>query len=290
VGELARAPGSEGLATDGVVIGNYTLTLTAVGIVILVAAWVPAYLHRRPLSLPIFLVALSAAAFTILPGLPDVDPRKHVEVTERAAEVGVLIALLGAGLGIDRPAGLRSWATTWRLLAIAMPLTIAGLALVGWTVMGLAPATALLFGAVIAPTDPVLAADVQVGEPAVEGAPTDEDDQVRFTLTSEAGLNDGLAFPFVYAAIAAAASSGGGSWVGQWAFEDLLGRLLIGTAVGWLTGKLLGRIMFHPPAGFRALAESREGYVAIGATVLAYGVAELAHGYGFLAVFVAASC
>ena len=88
-----------------------------------------------------------------------------------------------------------------------MPLSIGAVWLLGWWGLGLAPATALLLGAVLAPTDPVLAGDVQVGAPASRRRPrkrksrSDERHEVRFALTSEAGLNDGLAFPFVYAAI-----------------------------------------------------------------------------------------
>ena len=95
--------------------------------------------------------------------------------------------------------GWRSWALTWRLLGLAMPLSILGIALVGQWLLGLGPAAALLLGAALAPTDPVLAADVQVGPPRAG-----EEDEVRFTLTAEAGLNDGLAFPFVNLAIALA--------------------------------------------------------------------------------------
>jgi NhaP-type Na+/H+ or K+/H+ antiporter len=230
---------------------------------------------------------MSTAAFALLPGLPSFDPRDHLDIAERATELGVLVALLGAGLSIDRRPGARSWMTTWRLLALAMPLTIAGVAVVAWSFWGLAPAAALLFGAVIAPTDPVLAADVQVGEPAVEGAPADAEDEVRFSLTSEAGLNDGLAFPFVWAAIAASASTSR-SWITEWALSDLLARVVIGVVVGWLVGNLLSRIVFNPPARLTALADSTQGFVALGATLFAYGIAELAHGYGFLAVFVAA--
>src|SRR3712207_9174321 len=82
--------------------------------------------------------------------------------------------------------------------ALPISLCIAGVALLGWQVMGLAPAAALLLGAALAPTDPVLASDVQVGGPTTEqeiGEGTDEideADEVRFSLTSEAGLNDGL--------------------------------------------------------------------------------------------------
>jgi NhaP-type Na+/H+ or K+/H+ antiporter len=204
-----------------------------------------------------------------------------------------------------------------------MLLTIAGTAVLGWAVAGLAPATALLLGAILAPTDPVLAADVQVGEPSVgdptddsseasaddssddstdestdvaasgasnDGNPSDPDaeDDVRFSLTSEAGLNDGLAFPFVYAAIAMVVHRSAGDWVTTWLLADVLGRVAIGVSVGWAIGKLLGRLSFDPPGRLVALSDAQDGFVALAVTFIAYGVTELAHGYGFLAVFTAA--
>jgi NhaP-type Na+/H+ or K+/H+ antiporter len=146
------------------------------------------------------------------------------------------------------------------------------------------PATALLLGAALAPTDPVLAADVQVGEPTGE---EDSEDEVRFALTSEAGLNDGLAFPFVYAAVAMAGTAGLG-WVGEWAWQDVLYRLAAGVVGGMLVGWLLGWLFFRARAKELQLARHSEGFLALAATFLAYGVVEVAQGYGFLAVFVAA--
>jgi sodium/hydrogen antiporter len=171
-----------------------------------------------------------------------------------------------------------------------MPITIALTAALGVTVGGIAGASALLLGAVLAPTDPVLASDVQVGEPSLgERANPHAEDDVRFTLTSEGGLNDALAFPFVYAAIAVAehgwALSG---WAVSWVAWDLVGRILIALAVGWAVGRVLGVVAFRPPGRLSALAETPQGFVAIAVTLLAYGVTELLHGYGFLAVFVAA--
>lgn len=135
----------------------------------------------------------------------------------------------------------------------------------------------------------MLASDVQVGAPAVEGAPMNREDEVRFSLTSEAGLNDGLAFPFVLAAIAMVAEGARpGGWILEWVLSDFLARIAIGIAVGWLAGKLLSRIVFDPPGPLTALAETTEGFVALGAILLTYGLTEVAHGYGFLAVFIAA--
>jgi NhaP-type Na+/H+ or K+/H+ antiporter len=176
------------------------------------------------------------------------------------------------------------------MLGIAMPITVAAAALLGATVAGLPLISALLLGAVVAPTDPVLASHVQVGEPTIDAdlAPESEE-QVRFALTSEGGLNDALAFPFVYLAIRAAGTGVSfDGWLVEWAAWDLVGRTAIGLAVGWLIGRLLGVVSFRPPGRLSALAETTQGFVAVAATLLAYGVAEVLQGYGFLAVFVAA--
>ncbi len=268
---------------------NYKLALVALGALIVAAALAPIYLSKRPLSLPILLVAAGALLVRALPGFTFDPSGDDLSLTEHAAEIGVLISLLAAGLSIDRRPGWRRWATTWRLLAVAMVLTIGGLAVLGWIVMGLVPASALLLGAVIAPTDPVLASDVQVSGPAVDGESANREDEVRFSLTSEAGLNDGLAFPFVWAAIAmVTVGARPNGWIIEWALSDLIARIAIGVAVGWAAGKFLSRVVFDPPGPLTALAETTEGFVALGAILFTYGLTELAHGYGFLAVFVAA--
>lgn len=268
---------------------DYRLAFIALGVLIVAAAWAPIYLSKRPLSLPILLVVAGALLGRLYPGFKVDLSGEHLQLTEHAAEIGVLVSLLAAGLSIDRRPGWLRWATTWRLLTIAMVLTIAGLAVAGWWIIGLAPASALLLGAVIAPTDPVLASDVQVGAPAVDGAPMNREDEVRFSLTSEAGLNDGLAFPFVLAAIAMAVEGARpGGWILHWGLSDLVTRVVIGVAVGWFAGKLLSRVVFDPPGPLTALADTTEGFVALGAILLTYGLTEVAHGYGFLAVFIAA--
>ncbi|HEY6696659.1 MAG TPA: cation:proton antiporter [Acidimicrobiales bacterium] len=263
---------------------SYILTLAFVGAAILGAAVLPLLLAGRPLSFPIVYVALGMAVFALPLRLPTADPLAEGDVVERMTELAVIVSLMGAGLKIDRTIGWASWRTTRRLLVLAMPLTIAGVAILGWWAAGLAPAAALLLGAVLAPTDPVLAADVQVGPPGGEA-----EDEVRFGLTSEAGLNDGLAFPFTNAAIAmaAAGSAGVGSWLGGWVLDDVLLKLVIGLTVGLAGGRAVGAVLFRLPTT-RRIAESTEGFVSLATTLLVYGVAELCHGYGFVAVFVAA--
>lgn len=261
------------------------VAFAVVGLGALLAGILPRLVERRPLSMPIAFLALGMLVFALPIGLPDADPVAHPKVTEHLTEVGVIVALMGAGLKIDRPLSRRGWASTWRLLVVAMPVTIAGTALLGWWWAGLVPAAALLLGASLAPTDPVLASDVQVGEPTDE---EDSEDEVRFALTSEAGLNDGLAFPFVYAAIAMAGAAGGLVWLGEWAWQDLGYKIVVGVGAGVVVGKLLGRLFFRPRMEALRLARHSEGFLALAATFLAYGVAEVIHGYGFLAVFVAA--
>ncbi|MFF8031874.1 MULTISPECIES: cation:proton antiporter [unclassified Streptomyces] len=252
------------------------------------AAVLPRVVARRPLSLPlVFLVCGAGLQLLPLP-LPDIDPVSGRAWVEHVTEVCVIVSLMGAGLALNRPFGRRHWRATWRQLGITMPLTIAAVGGLAWGLLGWPPAAALLLAAVLAPTDPVLASEVRVG------APTDaehDEDEVRFTLTSEAGLNDGLAFPFVLAAVALAAAAGGrmtGGGIAHWVLVDVGYKCVVGVTAGLAVGSLLGWLFFR--AGWRAmrLSEHHEGFVAIGATFLAYGVTELVHGYGFLAVFVTA--
>ncbi|HEU4959636.1 MAG TPA: cation:proton antiporter [Sphingomonas sp.] len=263
----------------------YIAILAGLGAVILITAWLPMMLRAMPLSLPILCVAGGALLFA-LPALRPfaVHPMFHPVATERLTELVVIVSLMGAGLKIDRPIGLRSWAPTWRLLGIAMPITIVAAALLAAGLLGLGLATALLMGAVLAPTDPVLASDIQVGAPG-EG----KEDDARFALTSEAGLNDGLAFPFVNLAIALAlgGSTFGATQIGGWLLVGVFGKLLVGTVVGYAVGWGLGYATFRLPTRAN-LSRTGPGFVALGATFLAYGLTQVLGGYGFLAVFVSA--
>lgn len=263
---------------------NYIFVLTGFGFVVLLTAWLPLALKNWPLSLPIFCVALGAILFDLpfVPGAPP-NPVDNLELTERLTELIVLISLMGAGLKIDRLFSVRSWMITWRLLLIAMPITIVLLTLLGQELLFLSLPTALLLASLLAPTDPVLASDVQVGAPR-EG----QEDEVRFALTSEAGLNDGLAFPFVQLAlIIFAAQQTGEPWVMDWFLGQVVWKITAGVLIGCLAGWILSRIMFYLPNNTQ-LSRTGDGFVALGATCLTYGLVEICHGYGFLGVFVAA--
>lgn len=270
----------------------YIVGLTFVGFAILGAALLPRWFEGHAISFPIVYIAAGAIIFSLPIGLIPPDPVAFSELGEHATEFLVIVALMGAGLKIDRPFSVSNWSSTWRLLAVAMPLTIAAAALLGWWVIGFAIPTAVLLGAVIAPTDPVLASEVQVGPPETEeNDGVDEDEReydVKFALTSEAGLNDGLAFPFTYLAIAMVLYGvAPQNWIWDWVLVDVAYRIVVGTVAGYLIGMTFGRFVFDSPAE-SALAKSLAGSVALAATLISYGLTELVEGYGFIAVFVTA--
>lgn len=261
----------------------YIVLLTGMGFLIALVAWLPLAIKRLPLSLPIVCIALGAALFSIPQIKGEPLPLAHPEITERFTEFVVIIALMGAGLKLDRVFSWRRWSVTWRLLALTMPLSIAAITLIGALWIGLPWIIALLLGAALAPTDPVLAADVQVGPPK-----SGQEDEVRFGLTSEAGFNDGLAFPFVNLAIALGlAASTGEPWAMKWLTHSVFWEIGAGVAGGWLVGRAFGWLTFHVPAETK-LAKTGDGLIAIAATFVSYGLTEMIQCYGFLAVFVTA--
>ncbi|TGN63397.1 sodium:proton antiporter [Nocardioides eburneiflavus] len=273
------------------------------GLSLLLATLLPHVTRRVALSPPIVLVGVGLA-IGLLPLSDEVSlqPEDNRELITHVTEFTVLVSLMGVGLAIDRILELRSWASwrtwspVWRMLLVAMPLTILGTMLLGWWVAGLAPAVALLLGAVLAPTDPVLASDVQVGEPLTEDVAAaeaedgeeQEDDDIRFALTAEAGLNDGLAFPFVHLALLLLAGGFGLAETGTWLGWYVVGKIAVGLAVGLAAGWLLGRQAFHARNENLRLADAGEPLLAVAALLASYGAAELVGGYGFLAVFACA--
>ena len=265
------------------------ILFAAAGVAVFIAAVLPKLLRNMPFSMPMVFLGAGMATFALIPTLPDPDPVAHGDFVLHLSEVCVIISLMGAGLALDRPPGRKSWSTTWRLLGIAMPLCIIVLTLLGLWFLGLGLGAALLVASSLAPTDPVLASEVQVGEPADEEDGADKEDEVRFGLTSEAGLNDGLAFPFVYLAIAISiAGADPAAWFPGWFGLDVLWRLGAGLLLGFLTGKVLARLFFSARKETLRLSNHSEGFVALAATFLAYGVTEMVEGYGFIAVFVCA--
>jgi len=213
-------------------IETYDIILLSAGIVILLAALLPDVFEDRLITLPIFYLIFSGIVFGLL---VDIDITHFAEGpywAKRVTELAVIISLTGVGLKINKPFDKKTWSISSRLLIITMPITILLMALIGWWFLGFIPATAVLLGAVISPTDPVLAEEVQTTPPLEEDVLS-----TQVALTTEAGLNDGLAFPFTNMAIAIAfAGVAPAGWFIEWFLVDFLYKILIGSAVGVLLG------------------------------------------------------
>jgi NhaP-type Na+/H+ or K+/H+ antiporter len=263
-------------------LSNYHLVLAALGVAIILAYWLPRFFSGREPAASALLIGLGFLTFGAIPGVSEaVSPLVRPKPWEIVSEICLVIGLFGVGLRIDNLVDRRRWAPTVRLLAVAMPLTILGVAFLGWQFAGMTLAGALLLGAVLAPTDPVLAGDVQVGRPTEGG-----EHPVRFSLTTEAGLNDGLAFPFVYLALAIAAAGALTPGLAfEWLWRDVAYRVAVGAACGVGVGWLLGQVLFRFPRE-NCLAKTESGVFALAGVLIAYGVTELAEGYGFIAAFV----
>jgi sodium/hydrogen antiporter len=272
----------------------YHLGMALIGLLAVAAVALPLLLRKRLISYPIVIV-LCGAALSLAFDEGTFDPVAQGFLAEHLAEFAVIIALTGLGLSIDRRVSWRGWMSTWKLLALTMPLSIVAAASLGWWLVGLAPAAAMLFGAALAPTDPVLAADVQIGPPTTGDPDADEPDEVRFALTSESSLNDGLAFPFTNLAILiAVAGFTPRAWLTEWLLIDVLYKIgggllfgwLIGKALGWFTLKLVGR---SGAPGIIAEGDATSPAVLVLAyTLLSFGITEVLGAYGFIAVFVTA--
>ena len=262
-------------------LNGYHVLLAGVGLAVILAYWLPRFVSSREPAASGLLILIGMAAF-LVPGMPAVpDPRTDPHTWEVVSELTVIVALFGTGLRIDNLSSLSRWRPTLQLLAVAMPLTILAVAVLGHALAGMTIAGAILLGAVLAPTDPVLAGDVQVGPP-LEGG----EHPVRFALTTEAGLNDGLAFPFVYMGLIVAAQGfAPAAWGLEWLARDVLYRIMVGAAMGCGVGWILGQILFVVPRG-AVLADTASGIVALAGILLCYGATELLEGYGFIAVAV----
>src|SRR3954454_1095051 len=236
--------------------------------------------HERAFSASLIYLRLGAVAAIAIQGLdiPWLAAVGDAAVIEHIAEVELIFALFSSGLKLDRRLRWREWSSVTRLLLLAMPVTMAGIALYASAVMGLSLGAALLLGAILSPTDPVLAGDIGVGPPG------DEDEhEPNFALTAEAGGNDGLAAPVVPRGVFAA-TEGGTGWLGEWLVADLFyaiaAGVAVGAGVGWLAAWSVTRLR-----DAELLTPAFDGYHAVATALVTYGLAEAVGGYGFLAVF-----
>lgn len=251
-----------------------------IGAVLLFMALTAARIKRLPLSTAIVYLCVGVALGPSFADQFHFNPLEQSALLEIITEVAVIISLFAAGLKLAAPMGARIWWMPFRLATVSMVTTVGLTALAGVTLLDLPLGAAVLLGAILAPTDPVLATDVQIRG-------TGDDDQLRFALTGEAGLNDGTAFPMVMLGLGLLGLHDVGDGFGRWWLVDVFWACFSGLGVGaalgvgtaWVTRRLAARGVY---------SEFTEDFLGLGLISVSYGLALLLHGYGFLAVFAAA--
>ncbi|MBG1267904.1 cation:proton antiporter [Nostoc sp. WHI] len=259
----------------------YIINLFVIGLLLLMVTLGSGWISRLPLSFAIIYLVVGILLGPYGLGLIQLrrDEVFNAELLKRLTELVVIISVFGCGLKIVRPLKLRHWDITVRLIGFLMPISIFALAAVGKLFLGMNWGEAILLGAILAPTDPVLASEVQLTD-------TNDQDELRFGLTSEGGLNDALAFPFVYFGIHALKDDNWGNWFQQWVLVDLIWAIAAGIVMGIVVAKAIVWIEQRLAKG-RPADELMEDFVAISTILLSYSLTEIVNGYGFLAVFVA---
>lgn len=236
-------------------------------------------LKRLPLTTSIVYLAVGFVLGPAGFGLISLDPVEHSGLLEHFTEVAVIISLFTAGLKLRIPLNDRQWRIPVRLAFVSMTITVGLIALTGVTLLGLSLGAAILLGGMLAPTDPVLASDVQV-ENAFDR------DRLRFSLTGEASLNDGTAFPFVMLGLGLMGLHELGDFGLRWIALDVVWSTLGGLAIGGLLGTLVGKLVLYLRSRHKE-ALGLDDFLALGLIAFAYGSALLLHTSGFLAVFAA---
>lgn len=258
---------------------SFSVWALVIGALLITMALAGSLMKRLPVSASMFYLAVGYGLGTAGWGLMSPDPRQTADILERVSEVALLISLFSVGLKLGLPFSSRHWRLPLRLAFVSMALTVGLIALVGVFWLALPLGAAVLLGGILAPTDPVLASDVQVDDP-------NDSDRLRFSLTGEGGLNDGAAFPFVMLGLGLLGmhelGAGGWRWLGIDVFWALTGGQVIGAILGAMIGKLVVylRIRHQEAVGL-------DEFLALGLVALAYGVAQLAYASGFLSVFAA---
>ncbi|MES2414067.1 MAG: cation:proton antiporter [Pseudomonadota bacterium] len=257
----------------------FTQACLILGVLLIAMTMGGSFIKRLPLSAAMLYLLMGIAIGPWGLGLLVLRPTRDVVLLERLTEVALLVSLFTAGMKLELPLSDRRWRIPVQLASVSMLITVAMIAAIGVGLMGMSVGAAVLLGAILAPTDPVLASEVQVANPG-------DRDRLRFGLTGEGGLNDGTAFPFVMLGLGLLGLHELGVMGWRWWTVDVLWSVGGGLAIGYLLGTLVGRAILYLRVRHREAMGSDE-FIALGLIALAYGVALLCHTYGFLAVFAA---
>ena len=234
---------------------------------------------RLPLTTAMLYLGVGIILGPYATGLLSLDIITHAGALERVSELAVIVSLFTAGLKLRLPMFDRKWLLAVRLAVISMTLTVGLVAVAIVWVLGLPWGVAIIIGAILAPTDPVLASDVQVEHPF-------DKNRLRFALTGEASLNDGTAFPFLMLGLGMLGLHDLGDSLWRWIAVDVVWATVGGVAVGGALGTAVGTLVLYLRRKHRE-AVGLDDFLALGLIALAYGIAVACHTYGFLAVFAA---
>ncbi len=251
-----------------------------VGALLLVMGVTPTLLKRLPITPAMLYLAVGMLMGPTVLGIFSFNPLKQSALLEVLTEVAVLISLFSAGVKMPVPFNFRQWRAPLLLASVSMTLTVGLVSAFGVWALGLPLGAAVLLGAIVAPTDPVLATDVQSRHPG-------DRDQLRFTLTCEAGLNDGSAFPFVMLGLGLLGLHNLGNHGEQWLMLDVVWATVGGIAIGVLCGVALARLGWWL-RGAPQRHELLDDFLGLGLIGVVYGLSEWLNAWGFLAVFFAA--
>lgn len=207
------------------------------------------------------------------------DPLKESYVLELLTEIALLISLFSAGVKMPVPFKLKRWRAPLLLAWLSMSITVGLVALFAWYFIGMSIGAGVLLGAILAPTDPVLATDVQSRHPG-------DRHTLRFNLTCEAGINDGSAFPFIMLGLGLLGLHDLGEFGLQWLLMDVLWPTIIGIVIGVIAGASLAKIGWRL-RGSQPAYQVLDDLAGLGLVAIAYGVSVSLDAGGFLAVFFA---
>ena len=257
----------------------FTLGCIIVGTLLIAKTLGGSFITRLPLSAAMVYLAVGIAIGPWGWGLLKLDAIRNTVLLERLTEVALLISLFTSGMKLELPFKDKRWHIPVQLATVSMLLTVGAVTAVGVWFLNLPVGAAVLLGAILAPTDPVLASDVQMADPS-------DRDRLRFGLTGEGGLNDGTAFPFVMLGLGLLGVHELGDMLWRWWAVDVLWAVAGGLALGYAMGTVVGRAIIYLRTQRREALGSDE-FIALGLIALTYGLALLTLTYGFLAVFAA---
>ncbi len=253
--------------------------MALVGALLLLIALSSAYLRNLPISTSAIYLGVGLVVGPIGLGIVEINFVEWRVWFEHLTEIAVIVSLFVGGLKLRLPLRDHAWSAAYRLAGPVMIASICGVAAFTHFVFGFSWPVSFLIGALLAPTDPVLASAVSVNDAA-------DKDRMRYGLSGEAGFNDGAAFPFVVFALMWLEYDRLGDWIGGWALHRLVWAVPAGLLIGYLLGKGIGRVAIwlrsrHQDSG------APNDFLALALIALSYAGAEAAGAWGFLAAFAA---